>query len=116
MTSMAHSPSLSWDFTDSLQSPTRQVVINGEAPEMIWYVYDAQGTRVRKIVDAEAQSGSQPVKRKETIYLEGSDIFRKYGSAGQEITFERQTTIVKATSLIATVETRTIGDEQRVCQ
>jgi RHS repeat-associated protein len=82
MTSMSHLPVMNWDFADRLKSTSKQTVAQGtgNTPEMTYYVYDAQGRRVRKVTESQSgqTSSSVPVKIKETIYLDDLETFNKY--------------------------------------
>jgi RHS repeat-associated protein len=68
-----------------------------------WYVYDASGQRVRKIVQKNQQ-------REERIYLSGFEIYRVFDSAGNK-KLERETFhLMDDKQRIAMVDTKTIGD------
>jgi RHS repeat-associated protein len=71
---------LQWDFKDQLQMTQRQAVNTQDADgvqhqgERTWYVYDAGGTRVRKVTES---APDQIID--ERIYLNGFEIYRKHG-------------------------------------
>jgi RHS repeat-associated protein len=67
-----------WDFKDQF----KQAGLGGGGT--VYYVYDAGGQRVRKII--ERQDGT----KKERIYLGGIEIYREKNNAGN-ITLERET-------------------------
>lgn len=79
MTSMPHLTDMVWDFEDQLQ----QVDLKGGAKA--YYVYDAEGQRVRKVI--EAQNG---IHQKERIYLGGFEIYRQYKGDGITSELERE--------------------------
>jgi RHS repeat-associated protein len=74
--------------------------------EEIYYVYDAAGQRVRKVVE----KNNNGTLIEERIYLGGFEIFRR--SNGSGIKLERETLhIMDDQQRIALVETRTKGDD-----
>lgn len=79
MTAMPHLSVMRTDFRDQLQAVAAQAVASG-SPETTWYVYDADGQRVRKVTDRSAVAGADPAKRSERYYLDGVEIHREYGS------------------------------------
>ncbi len=88
-----------WDFEDQLQ------MVDKGGGCIAYYVYDAAGQRVRKVVE---QDG---VKQKERIYLGGFEVYREY-NGNRTITIERETLhIMDDKQRIALVETRTQGDD-----
>ncbi|MFL5698675.1 MAG: RHS repeat-associated core domain-containing protein, partial [Ktedonobacteraceae bacterium] len=94
MTKMHHLPQMQWDFKNQLH----QVDLGGGGTA--YYVYDASGQRIRKVVE----SGSLT---KERIYLGGYEIFRQRNGSG--LTRERETLhIMDDKQRIALVETQTI--------
>ena len=97
---MLHLPHLAqmvWDFEDQLQ----QIDLGGGGAA--YYVYDASGQRVRKVV--EAQNGT---RRKERLYLSGLEIYREYNGSGVSTTLERETLhVLDDQQRIALVETKT---------
>jgi hypothetical protein len=78
VTSMPHLSVMRWNFRDELQTVATQVVNSG-TPETTWYVYDGDGKRVRKVVEAAAADGAEPAKRFERCYLDGVEIAFEYG-------------------------------------
>src|SRR5206468_1581438 len=50
MTSMPHLRRMDWNYRDQLQATARQKVNSG-TPETTWYVYGADGQRLRKVTD-----------------------------------------------------------------
>lgn len=102
MTSMPHLPVMEWDFMDQLRA-TQQQVDNGGSGEKTWYVYDANGQRVRKVT--ETQNGTP---KDERIYLGGYELYRKYGADGATVTLERETLhVMDDKKRVALIETRT---------
>ena len=85
-----------WDYNDQLQ----QADLGGGGTA--YYVYDAAGQRIRKIVE------KSPGLTEERIYLGGFEVFRKRNGTGT-ITLERETLhVMDDQQRIALVETRTI--------
>ncbi|HEX2269885.1 MAG TPA: RHS repeat-associated core domain-containing protein [Pyrinomonadaceae bacterium] len=106
MTSMAHLTLMQWNFTDQLSVTSRQAVNNG-TPEQTFYVYDAAGTRVRKIM--ERQNGT---RKDERIYIGVFEVFRQYDGSGTSVTLERETLqVLDDKQRIAIVDTRTQGND-----
>jgi RHS repeat-associated protein len=98
MTKMPHLIQMDWDFKDQLQ----RVDLGGGGTA--YYVYDASGQRVRKVI--ERQNGS---RQEERLYLGGFEVYRKYNGSGNTVTLERKTLhIMDDQQRIALVETKTI--------
>ena len=115
MTGMPHFSLMQWDYKDQLQATSKQNVSNGGTPETTYYVYDADGQRVRKITEGYAAPGQIPTLSKERIYLGGFEIYREY-STGPGATFapflERETFhVMDDKQRIVLVETRTKGSD-----
>jgi RHS repeat-associated protein len=86
-----------WDFKDRLQ----QVDLGGGGAA--YYVYDASGQRVRKVI--ETQNGT---RQNERIYLGDYEVYREYNGGGGAI-LERETLhVMDDKQRIALVETKTI--------
>ena len=112
MTSMPSLPLMQWDYKDQLQATAQQVVNNGGTPETTYYVYDAQGQRVRKVTERQAASGQSPTRLKERIYLGGFEIYREYSGDGNTVALERETLhVMDDKQRVALVETRTQGSD-----
>lgn len=115
MLQMPHLPLMQWDFGDQLQATAKQVIDNGGVPETTWYVYDADGQRVRKVTERQAATGDTPKRVKEHIYLGGFEIFRAYENNGDTVAFERETLhVMDDTRRIALTETKTRTDVMAV--
>ena len=128
MTRMSGQPVMVWDFEDRLQATSRQVVSQGQVPEMAYYVYTWQGDRVRKVVESQAGPNSRatPQKLHERIYVRDLEIFRKYNRSGSDaegednnspaLTLERTTFHARAADygLIADICSRTQGSDAGV--
>ncbi|KAF5428248.1 hypothetical protein C5S39_11910, partial [Candidatus Methanophagaceae archaeon] len=100
MTSMPHLPEMVWDFKDQLH------MVDKGGGCMAYYVYDAGGQRVRKVIE---QNG---MRQKERFYLGGFEVYRKYNGSESTITLERETLhVMDDQQRIALVETRRRGDE-----
>ena len=103
MTAMAHLPGMEWDFRDQL----RRVDLGGGGTA--YYVYDAAGERVRKVVERNAGNLVE-----ERISLAGFEIFRRRNAAGA-VSLERESLhVMDGGRRIALVDTRTQGDEAGV--
>ena len=77
---------MEWNFKDELQASARQVVCNdNNPPETTFYVYDANGQRVRKVTENNG-GGS---KKEERLYLGGIEIYKKH--TGNHSGLERTT-------------------------
>jgi RHS repeat-associated protein len=101
MIAMPHLREMVWDFKDQLQ----RVDLGGGGTA--YYVYDAAGQRVRKVI--ERQNGS---RQKERFYLGGVEVYREYSGSGKTVTLERKTLhIMDDRQRIAVIETRTQGDD-----
>jgi RHS repeat-associated protein len=101
MVRMPHLPLMNWDFKNQLHITREQVVKQGLG-RRTFYVYDAAGTRVRKVT--ERPDGT---KAHERIYLGGFEIFREY--ARNKVTLERETLhVIDDKRRIALVETKTV--------
>ncbi|MBE7385745.1 MAG: VCBS repeat-containing protein [Leptolyngbya sp. SIO1E4] len=110
ITRMPHLQALQWDYANRLVATTNNG--NGGASVTAFYVYDAGGQRIRKVVE----KGGEKIE--ERIYLGGFEIHRSYDSDGN-VTLERQSLhVMDDQKRIALVETRTQGrgdgDESRI--
>jgi hypothetical protein len=92
-----NSMKMAWDFKDQLH----QVDLGGGGTA--YYVYDATGRRVRKVIDT--QDG---MRRQERIYLGGFEIYREYSGIEVAAVLERETLhVMNDKQPIALVETKT---------
>jgi len=97
MTTMPHLQQMQWDFKDQLH----QVDLGGGGTA--YYIYDASGHRVRKVVE----SGSLI---KERIYVGGYEIYRERNGSGP--TLARETLhVMDDKKRVALVETKTIDTQ-----
>jgi RHS repeat-associated protein len=104
MTAMPHLPSMRWDYRDDLE----QVDLGGGGTA--YYVYDASGQRVRKVV--EKTNGTLIEER---IYLGGFEVYRKRQNG--TVAVERETLhTMDDQQRIALVETRTQGTDDSLPQ
>ncbi len=95
---MPHLENMEWDFKDQMQHVEK-------GNEQVYYVYDAGGQRVHKVV--EKNNGTLIEER---IYLGGFEIFHRHDVSG--LMLERETLhIMDDKQRIALVETRTIDTE-----
>jgi len=98
MTSMPHLTTMDWDFKDRLRHTA--VSASGSISKESWYVYDASGQRVRKVV----QKGSVTEER---LYFGNIEIFRR--TRGGALELERETLHVNDdTRRVAMVDTPTV--------
>jgi RHS repeat-associated protein len=103
MTAMPHLPGMEWDFRDQLQH------VDLEGGGDAYYVYDATGQRVRKMIE---KNGGALIE--ERLYLGGFEIFRRRDASGS-VTLERETLhVMDDQQRIALVETRIQGSEPGV--
>ncbi|MTI86959.1 MAG: insecticidal toxin complex protein [Balneolaceae bacterium] len=85
---LPHLEVMEWRFRDRLKKVARQKV-NAGTPETTYYVYDAEGQRVRKVTERASDDGN--ASRKEERYYVGQ--FEKYKSytAANDLDIERDT-------------------------
>jgi RHS repeat-associated protein len=103
MTSMQHLQQMEWDLKDQLHYVEK-------GSEKIYYVYDAAGQRVRKVVEK-----NNDALIEERIYLGGFEVFRRSNGSGLKL--ERETLhIMDDQQRIALVETRTQGNDPAPAQ
>jgi RHS repeat-associated protein len=99
MTAMPHLAAMEWDHRDQL----RRVDLRGGGTA--YYVYDASGQRVRKVVE---KNGGALIE--ERVTLEGFEVFRRSNTSG--IVLERETLhVIDDRKRIALVDTHTQGTE-----
>lgn len=104
MTSMPHLTTMDWDFNDRLRHTA--VSASGSISQESWYVYDAGGQRVRKVI----KKGSLIEER---LYFGNIEIFRRTRNGALEL--ERETLhVTDDTRRIAMVDTPTVklGDSK----
>jgi RHS repeat-associated protein len=98
ITSMPHLTIMGWDFNDRLRHTA--VSASGSISQESWYVYDAGGQRVRKVV----QKGNVTEER---LYFGNIEIFRR--RLGGALDLERETLhVTDDTRRIAMVDTPTV--------
>jgi RHS repeat-associated protein len=109
MTAMPHLEAIEWDHADRMQ----HAGIDGNGSGDVYFQYDAEGNRVRKVWVNEHRSAAN-----ERIYLGGLELYRERAVANDQlstINLERETLhIADDTGRIAMVETRTIAGGQEV--
>lgn len=116
MSAMPHLPLMRSDHADRLQASSAQVAGGGATPETTYYVYDADGDRVRKVTEGAAAAGAAPRRIKERIYASGIEVYREHG-AGPGPSLERETLpVLSDTRRVALVETRTAGADPSPAQ
>ncbi|MBT3209775.1 MAG: hypothetical protein HN347_15630, partial [Bacteroidetes bacterium] len=95
-TEMPHLPELAWDYKDELKEVTLDASNN-----KAYYVYDAGGERVRKVVE---KTGGIVEER---FYIGGFEVYRKTVSG--TLDYERETLkISEGRNTIAQLETKTV--------
>src|SRR6202030_277087 len=98
ITSMPHLTTMDWDFKD--RSRHTAVSASGSISQESWYVYDADGQRVRKVV----QKGNVTEER---LYFGNIEIFRR--NRGGTLELERETLhVTDDTRRVAMVDTPTV--------
>lgn len=116
MTSMTSLPIMTWDFAEQLRATAKQVVHDG-VPETTYYVYDSQGSRIRKVTESQSgpNSNGEPKRIKQRLYLGGYEQFRKYTPSGEDVAIERTTIhIGDDNGRIADIERRTVGTDDGI--
>jgi RHS repeat-associated protein len=99
MTSI-NSMKMKWDFKDQLQQ------VNLDGGGTAYYVYDASGQRVRKVIETQNSA-----RQKERIYLGGFERYREFQDNGANVKLERETLhVMDDKQRIALVETKTIDN------
>ena len=112
MTAMPGLTKLDCDYRDQLKATSTQIVSSG-TPETTYYVYDGRGTRLRKITERAAAEGETPRRLKETIYLSGVEVYRKYAGDGSTVTLEKQTLeVTDGKRRVALVDNNLIGSDK----
>lgn len=89
ITAMPHLEELGWNFKEELVKTIGQKRNDGGTPETIYYQYDGDGKRIRKITENTAGAGVLPSKKEERIYIGGYELYKKY--SGAEAGLERVT-------------------------
>jgi RHS repeat-associated protein len=102
--SMPHLSLMRHTFKDELAAVATQVVSSG-TPETTWYVYDGDGTRLRKVTERAAAAGADPVKRFERHSVDGTEVEREYGAGGAVASERRTLQVWDDRERIATIET-----------
>jgi RHS repeat-associated protein len=98
LTSMPHLTTMDWDFKDRLRHTA--VSASGSISQESWYVYDAGGQRVRKVV----KKGNVIEER---VYFGNIEIFRRQNNGALEL--ERETLhVTDDARRIAMVDTPTV--------
>jgi len=100
-TSMPHLSRMDWDFKDQLYATATTYMSDGN-PGTTYYMYDAAGTRVRKVSTAQ-DTGAIAEER---IYLQGYEIYKRYNNDGST-QLERDTLhVMDDQRVIALIETK----------
>lgn len=100
---MPHLPVMRWDFLERLAASARQVV-NCGTPETTYYVYDAGGTRVRKVTET-----ADGKRKSERLYLGGFELYHEFTAEADAPVLERETVhVMDGDQRVAIVEMLTI--------
>lgn len=103
ITSMAHLPTMAWDYAEQL----RHVDLQGGGHA--YYVYDGSGERTRKVVETNG------ALLKERIYLGGWELYRERNA--NSLLLERETLhIMDDTRRIALVESKTKANNVNITE
>lgn len=113
--SMAGFSIMEWDFQNQLRKTSKQVIEENKLPETTYYVYGADGNRVRKVTERKADPDQQPARLYDTLYLGGLEIFRKYLGNGLTRSLERRTTSIGSETPIRRVETQRWETSGAIC-
>lgn len=99
------------NFQNQLRKTSRQVNKDPDnhLPEATYYVYGADGNRIRKVTERQSPSGATPARLYETLYLQGVEIFRKYLGDGATLSLQRKTTKVGNDASIHLIESERWG-------
>ncbi|KAF1955544.1 hypothetical protein CC80DRAFT_394571, partial [Byssothecium circinans] len=84
ITSVPHLSAMQWDYNDKLKSTSSQRVQNGSNPETTYYVYDGNGTRIRKVTERYAAEGAVPTIKYQKIYLGTLEITEELSSTATD--------------------------------
>jgi RHS repeat-associated protein len=94
---LADQPNMNWDSRDMLQ------MVDKGGGSKAYYVYDAAGQRVRKVIEQNA------TLMEERIYIGGYEVYRKYNGSSTGPILERESLhIMDDKQRIALVDTKTI--------
>jgi len=117
MTCMPQLQVMEWDFHNRLSVTQRQAVnVQDEEGsqyqgERTYYVYDAAGQRVRKVIELAVSTPASSAIKDERIYLGGFEIYQKHGRNA----LTRETLhVMDDKQRIVMVEMRTQGNESGV--
>lgn len=103
MAQMPHLSAMRWDYKNQLRSVSSQSVTPGTPSETTYYVYDANGKRVRKVTDR-----SNGTRKAERRYMGSVELYQEFDGAGVQPALERETLqIMDSARRIALVETKT---------
>jgi len=110
ITGMPHLEIMEWNCKEELKAVVKQRKEDGGTPETTYYVYNADGQRVRKVTENAAEPGNTPSKRCERIYVAGIEVYREY--TGVHAGLERKTLhLIDDAKRIAMIETRNDVDD-----
>ncbi len=81
ITAMPHLEEMDWNFKEELVKSIRQRRTDGGIAETTYYQYDGQGQRIRKITENQANTGEEPSKKNERIYIAGYELYKQYNGS-----------------------------------
>lgn len=111
MTTIPHLSLMNWDYRDQIQATAQQSVAAGATPETTYYVYDANGQRVRKVTERQGVAGQAPTRKAERIYLGSFEIYQEYDAQGNPTLTRESLHVLDDQQRVALVETRTRGND-----
>jgi RHS repeat-associated protein len=103
MTKMPGFTSITWNTEKLMASCSTQTVVNG-SPETTYYVYDWTGQRVRKVTERAASGDNVPTRSRDTVFLDGVEIQRKFKGDGVTVESAWARSEVVGQDLIASIE------------
>lgn len=109
MLAMPHLPTMAWNAYEEL---VRTKNAGGDGRIEHHFQYDAQGQRVRKVVEHYSEGACTLVE--ERIYLGGYEVYRKHAGDGVEDTVTREVQslqVMDGEQRIAMVDTRTVKQD-----
>ena len=113
MTSLPGFFKLEWNFQDLVHSSSTQVIKDSQ-PETTYFIYDSEGSRVRKITERSSIDSQAARKMKETLYLNGAEIYRVYAGNGVTIRMQKNTSCVTGETTVALIERKLDNPEPLV--
>lgn len=85
---LPHLEKIGWNFKEEVVLTSRQRCSDEIIPVITYYQYDGEGQRLRKITENQGQTGEDPSKKEERIYIAGYETYRTFQA--ETINFERE--------------------------